>query len=100
MHYLLSYEFASDYLARRGEFRTAHLELAWEAVERGEIVLCGAVGDPIDSGLLLFQGDSPAAATAFAEGDPYVRNGIVTRWQVKPWHTVVGPAAANPVRAG
>jgi hypothetical protein len=28
--------------------------------------------------------------------DPCVLNGLVTRWPVGPWTTVVGPAAANP----
>jgi uncharacterized protein YciI len=98
MHYLLAYELAPDYLARRGQFRDAHLDLAWQASGRGEIVLAGAVGDPIDSALLLFEADSPAVAEAFAKSDPYVLNGLVTRWSVQPWHTVVGEEAATPVR--
>ncbi|OZI60195.1 YciI-like protein [Bordetella genomosp. 11] len=100
MHYLLAYELAPDYLARRGQFRDAHLDLAWRASQRGEIVLAGAAGDPIDSALLLFESDSPAVAEAFARNDPYVVNGLVTRWTVKPWHTVVGAKAATPVRPG
>ena len=98
MHFLLHYEFAPDYLARRSEFRSVHLGLAWQAVERGDLVLGGAVGDPIDGGLLLFRGESPAAAVDFAEADPYVVNGLVTNWNVKPWHTVIGAGAANPIR--
>ena len=35
MHYLLFYETAPDYLARRPQFRAAHLALAWQAHERG-----------------------------------------------------------------
>lgn len=98
MHYLLMYDFAPDYLERRARFRNEHLALAWRAHERGEVVLGGAVGDPADAGLLMFQGDSPAAAEAFARADPYVNNGLVTRWQVRKWTTVVGKDAAMPVR--
>lgn len=98
MHYFLWYELAPDYLEKRARFRAEHLSLAWQAVERGELVLGGAVGDPVDTALLLFQGDSPAAAERFARADPYVRNGLVARWRVRPWTTVVGPAAATPVR--
>lgn len=98
MHYLLIYDVAPDYLTRRGEFRSAHLALAWAAVERGEMVLGGAVGDPPDQAILLFTGDSPDAARAFAEADPYVRNGLVAKWQVRPWTTVAGRDAATPVR--
>jgi len=39
MHYLLFYEVAEDYVSRRAEFRDAHLQKAWEASERGELVL-------------------------------------------------------------
>ena len=100
MHYLLIYDVAPDYLARRGEYRSEHLSLAWQAAERGELVLAGAVGDPIEQAMLVFLADSPEMPSAFARADPYVRNGLVTRWQVKPWHTVVGREAANPVRPG
>ena len=98
MHYLLMYELADDYLERRPEHRSAHLTLAWAAVERGELLLAGAVAEPVDNALLLFQGDSPAAAEAFARADPYVLSGLVKHWRVRPWQTVVGEAASNPVR--
>jgi uncharacterized protein YciI len=98
MHYLLVYDVSPDYLERRGEFRDAHLTLAWAAAGRGELVLGGAVGEPIDGALLLFHTDSPDVPTAFAEVDPYVTSGLVTRWKVMPWHTVAGDGAANPVR--
>ena len=98
MHYLLIYDAADDYVARRAEFRAEHLKLAWQAQERGELVLGGALAEPVDGAVLFFSGDSPAAAEAFAAADPYVRNGLVTRWRVRPWITVVGRDAASPVR--
>jgi len=98
MHYLLFYEFAPDYLERRPAFRAEHLRLAWEACERGEIVLAGAFAEPADGGAVLFKGDSPEVAERFVAADPYVRNGLVTRWRVRPWTTVVGADAATPVR--
>ncbi|MES2898311.1 MAG: YciI-like protein [Pseudomonadota bacterium] len=98
MHYLLCYDLADDYLERRGEFRDAHLKLAWDAQERGEIVIAGALADPPDMAVLLFQGDSPAAAERFAQADPYVAHGLVTGYKVRQWNTVVGDAATTPVR--
>jgi uncharacterized protein len=94
MHYLLFYDGAPDYAERRLPFRAAHLAHAWAAVGRGELLLGGALADPIDGAVLLFQGDSPAAAEAFATADPYVTNGVVTHWRVRPWTTVVGDGAA------
>jgi uncharacterized protein YciI len=98
VHYLLIYDTAPDYLERRGEFRDAHLALAWQAVDRGELLLGGATSNPPDGAVLLFEAGSPDVPTAFAKADPYVLNGIVTGWQVKAWNTVVGAQASTPVR--
>jgi uncharacterized protein len=96
-HFLLLYDLAPDYLARRPEHRAAHLALAWAAAERGELILGGALADPVDQAVLLFAGDGPEVAERFAAADPYVLAGLVARWRVRPWTTVVGPQAATPV---
>lgn len=93
MHYLLFYEVVPDYTERRLPFREEHLAYARRAVERGELILGGALADPIDGAVLLFRGSSPAVAEAFAAADPYVREGLVTRWRVREWTTVIGADA-------
>jgi hypothetical protein len=98
MHYLLFYEVGDDYLARRAEFRDAHLEKAWAASERGELILGGALADPVDGAVLLFRGDSSEVAERFARVDPYVTSGLVKRWHVREWKTVAGEGCAAPVR--
>ena len=98
MHFLLTYDLSADYLERRGEFRNEHLALAWQAQERGELFLAGACAEPADMAMLIFQGDSPDAAERFAKADPYVIHGLVTRYRVKQWNTVIGKDASNPVR--
>ena len=97
MHYLLLYHLADDYLERRGAFRDEHLALAWAAHERGELILGGALTDPVDTSVLFFAGDSPAVAQRFADSDPYVLNGLIRKWEVRPWITVVGSDAATPM---
>jgi uncharacterized protein YciI len=97
MHYLLIYDVAPDYLERRGTYREAHLSLAREAHRRGDLVLGGALANPADQAILLFTGDSPAAAEAFARADPYVQNGLVREWRVREWTTVIGDDAAFPI---
>lgn len=97
MHYLLIYDLVDDYLDRRAEFRDAHLALAWQAADRGDLVLAGALEDPTDTAALLFEGESAASAEAFANADPYVQNGLVKSWRVRPWKTVVGKLASTPV---
>jgi len=96
-HFLLLYDTVPEYLERRGEFRSAHLTLARAAQDRGELVLGGALADPVDGAVLLFRGESADIATKFAEADPYVRNGLVKAWRVREWTTVVGEGAATPV---
>lgn len=98
MHYLLMYEFVPNYVERRAPYRGDHLRLAWQAHDRGELVLAGALADPVDGAILLFQGADDRHARAFAESDPYVKAGLVTRWSVRPWSTVVGEQAATPMR--
>jgi uncharacterized protein YciI len=98
MHYLLFYEFVSDYVERRSEFRAAHLKLAWQAQARGELILAGAYADPVDGATLLFQCDSRDVPERFVASDPYVQSGLVTKWRIREWTTVVGRDAATPVR--
>ena len=93
MHYLLFYDVVADYVIRRQPFRAAHLEYARPFIERGELVLGGALAEPVDGAVLLFRGQSPDVARTFAATDPYVQQGLVTDWRVRPWTTVVGPAA-------
>ena len=89
-HWLLFYEFVDDYLERRGPLRADHLALARAANERGELLLAGALAEPADGAVLVFAGDDASAAEAFAEADPYVRDGLVTSWRVRAWTVVVG----------
>ena len=98
MHYLMFYEYTSDYLERRGQFRGLHLKHAWASQARGELVLGGAYSDPADGAALLFKCDSPAVPEQFAAADPYMKNGLVKRHVIRAWTTVVGVDATTPVR--
>ena len=97
-HFLLFYEAGPDYLERRPLFRNDHLHHAWAAHDRGELVVAGALADPVDGAVLMFQGADKSVAEAFARADPYIVNGLVASWRVREWTTVVGDLAATPVR--
>jgi uncharacterized protein len=99
VHYLLIYDLVDDYVTRRQAYRGAHLGYARPFVDRHELLLGGALADPADKAVLLFEGESPVVAEAFAASDPYVLQGLVTAWQVRPWTTVIGPQAALPIPA-
>ena len=89
-YYALIYYLEDDYLSRRPAFREKHLGLAEAAKERGELILGGALGDPPDRALLVFRGSDVTVVEQFAERDPYVKNGLVIRWEVQPWTVVIG----------
>lgn len=87
---MLFYDLVDDYLERRQPLREEHLERARAAHENGTIVLAGALADPPDHALLVFRADSPDVAERFAHADPYVKEGLVSNWYVRPWTVVVG----------
>ena len=97
MHYILFYEYAPDYLERRGDYRDQHISLAQASIDRGEFFLGGAFAEPADGAAMVFKGSSPKGAESFAKADPYVINGLVTSWYVREWATVVGKDAENPI---
>jgi uncharacterized protein YciI len=92
MHYLLFYDVVDGYGEKRLTHRAAHLAHATAAVARGELVLGGALSNPLDQAVLLFRGDSPRVAEGFAETDPPTSEWPRPR-RVRGWTTVVGPGA-------
>jgi uncharacterized protein YciI len=90
VHWLLTYDLVDDYLERRGPLRDDHLALARAAHERGELVLAGALAEPADRAVLVFRADDRSVVEGFAAADPYVRDGLVTTWEVRPWTVVTG----------
>lgn len=97
-HFLLFYEVSDDYVAKRAQFRESHLGKAWESCARDELILGGALADPPDGAVLLFRAESKQVAEDFAKSDPYVVNGLVRRWYIREWCTVVGDTSAQPIR--
>lgn len=97
-HFLLIYDYAPDFMEKRGPVRPAHLELCRASVARDELQLGGAVpgGEPA-FGLLLFKAETPQVAEDFARADPYVAQGVVAKWRVCEWLTVVGEGALTRV---
>ncbi|TAL68096.1 MAG: hypothetical protein EPN82_11895 [Bacteroidetes bacterium] len=90
MYYVLNYKTVDNYVAMRAQFRDQHLNYAAEFVKRGELVLGGALEEPVDSAVLIFKGESPAVAKEFAKNDPYVKNGLIVEWTVRKWNVVLG----------
>jgi len=90
MYYILFYKTVENYVERRTPFRPDHLGLVEEFHSDGRLLMAGALAEPADGAVLIFRGDSPQAAHDFVSRDPYVKNGLITEWSVRPWNVVTG----------
>jgi uncharacterized protein len=88
-YFALTYEVVDDFVNQRTPYRPQHLQLAREANGRGELLLAGALAEPAGA-LLVFKANDRSTAENFAKADPYVTNGLVTSWVVRPWTVVIG----------
>jgi len=88
-YYMLIYHVVDDYVSRRTPYREEHLRLAREAHRRGELILGGALADPVDQAVLVFRSPNRSVVEEFVQNDPYVKNGIVKRWEIRPWTVVI-----------
>jgi uncharacterized protein YciI len=89
-HFVLIYDVIDDYVARRAAFREEHLGYSRAAQARGELLLGGVFTDPVDKALLIFRVKDAAVVEEFARHDPYVLNGLVKNWTVRPWTVAIG----------
>jgi hypothetical protein len=89
-YFALTYETVDNFVERRTPYRPAHIGLVRDAHARGELVMAGALGDPPTAALLIFRAPDRSVVERFATADPYVIEGLVRRWEVRPWTVVVG----------
>jgi uncharacterized protein len=99
-YFALFYDAVDDFVNRRTPFREVHLRLAREAHARGELILAGALAEPADGALLVFLGADASVAESFARNDPYVKNGLIKNWRVRPWTVVVGNVGTQATAGG
>jgi hypothetical protein len=90
MYFILFYKTVDNYVEKRAPYRKDHLAYATAAHERGDLVMAGALAEPADTAVLIFKGDGPFVAEEFARKDPYVLNGLISEWKVRPWTVVIG----------
>ena len=90
MYYILFYKTVDNYIEKRTPYRNEHLALAQKYHKNGTLILAGALADPTDGAVLVFKGDEPKVAEEFAKNDPYVKNGLIKEWYVRPWTVVIG----------
>jgi uncharacterized protein len=73
------------------QLRPAHLDYLNGTAVRIKVAgpLLNENDQPIGS-LLIVEADDRAAAEAFAAGDPYRREGVFERVEIRPWRAALG----------
>jgi uncharacterized protein len=90
-HFALIYDVVENFAERRLPVREVHLVHLRDAHSSGLLQFSGPLGDPPDGALLIFRAESAAQVEEFARTDPYVIQGLVTGWRVRPWTIVIAP---------
>lgn len=67
--------------------RPAHRQYLSQLYDRGRLLLAGPFED--DSGaLIVYEAESIEAAEALLRDDPFCREGVFVRWDIRPWRLV------------
>src|SRR5205814_10309792 len=74
----------------RGLLRTQRHALDVRTRARRDLLCARALGEPADRALTVFHTAVKRLDKAFGRQDPYVVNGLVKKWEVRPWNVVVG----------
>jgi uncharacterized protein YciI len=90
MRYVMTYRAVEDFMPLAQQHYPAHAARVQEFAGRGELLLVGTFDEPMD-GAAMGVFTSREAAEQFIDGDPFVRNGVVAEWSVRPWNEVLQP---------
>jgi uncharacterized protein len=74
--------------ALRPKVRPAHLANLQPLVDQGRVLIGGPFTDGSGS-LMVVEMESEAEAIEFARNDPYTKEGVFARFEVKPFRKVV-----------
>jgi len=86
--YVVFYESAEDVAAKAPPFFAAHVARYQEYVRDGSLLMIGTFADPQrDGSMAIFA--TRQAAEDFVSGDPFVINGVVSRYTIKEWNEVL-----------
>jgi len=92
MKYVLRYTAVDGFLPLAQENFPAHSARAQEFAARGVLLMIGVLDEPMNGdAMAVFT--TRSAAEEFVAGDPFVLNGVVAEWTVRPWNEALVPVA-------
>jgi uncharacterized protein YciI len=91
MKYVMTYRAVEDFLSLAQQHGAAHVARLREFHARGVLLMVGTMDEPMNGDAMgIFT--SREAAEEFIAGDPFVVNGVVAGWSVRPWKEILQPA--------
>lgn len=97
-HFVLTYHYVKDYMARRDAYRAEHLARIQKAVDDGFILGAGVLPKE-PSALIVCYAQSIDEVRAFAENDPYNKAGLIASYEADDWVVAAGiPNLLTPER--
>ncbi|SDM22733.1 hypothetical protein SAMN05660642_01930 [Geodermatophilus siccatus] len=90
MKYVMTYRAVEDFLPLAQLNYPAHSARVEEFARRGDLLMVGTFDEPMN-GEAMGVFTTREAAEEFVAGDPFVVNGVVASWAVRPWNEVLQP---------
>jgi uncharacterized protein YciI len=91
MKHVMTYRAVEDFLPLAQTHFPAHVERLREFHGRGVLLMVGTFDEPMNGDAMgIFT--SREAAEEFIAGDPFVLNGVVASWSVRPWDEILQPS--------
>jgi uncharacterized protein YciI len=87
MKVVMVYEVTQEGMAKAKIHYVAHRTRLNEFHARGMLLMAGPYANPAEGAMGIFT--SREAAEEFIEGDPFVINGVVSKWRLCDWNEVL-----------
>ncbi len=92
MKHVLRYTAVEDFMPLAMANGVAHVARLHEFHDRGVLLMAGTMQEPMNGeALAIFT--TREAAEEFVAGDPFVLNGVVATWHIRPWDEALAPDA-------
>jgi uncharacterized protein YciI len=98
MKHVLHYTAVEGFLPLAVANRDAHVRRLQEFHDRGVLLMAGPMQEPMDGdALAIFT--TREGAEEFVAADPFVVNGVVAEWAIRPWYEILTPDVEDAVQA-
>ena len=89
-NFVLTYKYIPSIVDARSPFRSAHLTLAKSYLLSGTLVAAGPFQPASLGAQFIFRNTTEKDVEDFVKLDPYVKNNLVTEYDIKEWNIVIG----------